>query len=62
MNSEPANPPLPDGADAAIALEQVALVALRDPSLTPEERDILEKAVQFARSRQKRLPRPEVGP
>jgi len=53
---------LPDGVDAAIALEQVALVALRDPSLTPEERDILERAVQFARSRQKRLPRPEVGP
>jgi len=61
MNSEPAKPMLPDGVDAAIALEEVALVALRDPSLTPEEREILEKAVQFARSRQKRVPNPEVG-
>jgi len=62
MNSEPANPMLPDSVDAVLPLEQVALVALRDPSLTPEERDILEKAVGFARGCQKRLPRPEVGP
>ena len=60
MNPESAKPTLPDVVDAAIALEQVALVALRDPNLTPEERDILEKAVGFARSRQKRLPPPEV--
>jgi hypothetical protein len=56
MNPERANPMLPDGVDAAIALEEVALVALRAPSLTPGEREILEKAVQFARSRQKHLP------
>jgi hypothetical protein len=62
MNPEPAKPMLPDVVDAALALEQVALVALRDPSLTAEERDILERAVGFARGRQKRLPRPEVGP
>ena len=60
MNSEPVKATLPDVVDAAIALEQVALVALCDPSLTPEEREILEKAVGFARSRQKRLPPPEV--
>ena len=62
MNPDPAKPTLPDGIDAAIALEQVALVALRDPGLTPEERDILEKAVQFARGRQKHRPHPEVAP
>jgi len=62
MNSEPAKPELPNGVAAALALEQVALVALRDSNLTPEERDVLEKAVGFARSRQKRLPHPEVGP
>ena len=62
MNTEPAKPMHPDGIDATIALEEVALVALRDPNLTPEERVVLEKAVGSARSRQKRLPRPEVGP
>lgn len=61
MNPDPAKPELPDGIAAALALEQVALVALRDPSLTPEERDTLEKAVLFARGRQKRVPNPEVG-
>ena len=60
MNPDPAKPTLPDVVDAAIALEQVALVALREPNLTPEEREILEKAVGFARGRQKRLPPPEV--
>ena len=62
MNSEPAKPMLLYGVDAAIAPEQVALVALRDLNHTPEERVVLEKAVGSARSRQKRLPRPEVGP
>jgi len=47
---------LPDTIAAALALEEIALVALRDPGLTAEEREILEKAVGFARSRQKRLP------
>jgi len=47
---------LPDAITAALALEEIALVALRDPGLTAEEREILEKAVGFARSRQKRLP------
>jgi hypothetical protein len=61
MNPDPAKPTLPDVVEAAIALEQVALVALRDPNLTPEEREILEKAVGFARSRQKRMPHPQVG-
>ena len=46
---------LPDAIAAALALEEVVIVALRDPSLTPGERDILEKAVGIARSRQKRL-------
>ena len=61
MNSGLANPGLP-GVAAALALEEVALVALRDPSLTPEERETLEKAVQFARGRQKHRPHPEVAP
>ena len=45
-----------DGVAGAVALENIALAVLRDPSLTPEERDILEKAVRVARSRQKRVP------
>jgi len=56
------NPDLPDAIAAAMALEEIALVALRDPSLTTEERDILEKAVGFARSRKKRLPPSEAEP
>ena len=47
---------LPDAIAAAVALEEIAIVALRDPSLTAEERDILEKAVRVAHSRQKRVP------
>ena len=36
MNPQkPANPMLPDGVAAALALEQVALEALRDASLHP---------------------------
>lgn len=53
---------LPDAIAAALALEEIALVALRDPGLTAEERDILEKAVGFARSRKKRLPPSEAEP
>jgi len=47
---------------AALALEQVVIVALRDPSLTPEEREILEEAVRVARVMQKRFSPPEAKP
>jgi len=46
---------LPDTFAAALALEEVALVALRDSGLTAEERDVLEKAVGVARSILKRM-------
>ena len=47
---------LPEGIAAAMLLERTALVALKDPSLTIQEREILEKAVRVTRSIQKRLP------
>jgi len=53
-----AKPMLSDAIAAALALEEVALVALRGPSLTPGERNILEKAVQDARTQLKRMPKP----
>lgn len=57
-----AKPEFPDGVAAAMTLEEAVLVALRVPSLTPEERDTLEKAVRIARSLQKCLRHPGGGP
>jgi hypothetical protein len=57
----PAGTALPEGIAAALLLEQVALVTLKDPSITLDEREILEKAVRVARSIQKRFPHPEPG-
>ena len=53
---------LPEGIAAAMLLERTALVALKDPSLTIQEREILEKAVRVTRSIQKRLPRDQREP
>ena len=44
-------------AASAKKLEEIALVALRDTCLTAKRWNILERAVGFARSSQKRMPK-----
>ena len=60
-DGQPAVTALPEGIAAAMLLERAALVALRDPCLTLQERDVLERAVRVARSIQKRLPHDPMG-